>query len=184
MRDIRSDLQERARLFEHEITTVNSRFQNTIEQLQKERDKRVAELNAELASLRVLIESEEVRLGNAQRPVAPGQHQYALSDFLMRKLVEISPVSGEELCSLAVQEGFFAHVESAGRDVHGTLAELVQMNRIRQLADGKLVPVMLSQTLTSRGESQIARTANDEKRGMPRGEADSGLTLRQKLPNV
>ena len=48
MRDIRSDLQERARLFEHEITTVNSRFQNTIEQLQKERDKRVAELNAEL----------------------------------------------------------------------------------------------------------------------------------------
>ena len=96
----------------------------------------------------------------------------------MRKLVEISPVSGEELCSLAVQEGFFAHVESAGRDVHGTLAELVHMNRIRQLADGKLVPVMLSQTLTSRGESHIARTANDVKeRGMPRGEADSGLTL-------
>jgi hypothetical protein len=85
MRDIRSDLQERARLFEHEITTVNSRCQNTIEQLQKERDKRVAELNAELASLRVLIETEEVRLANVQRPVGPGQHQYALSDFLMRK---------------------------------------------------------------------------------------------------
>ena len=81
MRDIRSDLQERARLVEHEITTVNSRFQNTIEQLQKERDKRVAELNAELGTLRVLIETEEARLANAQRPVAPGQHQYTLSDF-------------------------------------------------------------------------------------------------------
>ena len=161
MRDIRSDLQERARLVEHEITTVNSRCQNTIEQLQKERDKRVAELNAELTSLRVLIETEEVRSANTQRPAAPGQHQYALSDFLMRKLVEISPVSGEELCSLAAQEGYFAHVESAGRDVHATLAELVRINRIRQLADGKLVPVMLSQTFSSRGESKIARTAND-----------------------
>jgi chromosome segregation ATPase len=161
MRDIRNDLQERARLVEHEITTVNSRLQNTMEQLQKERDKRVAELNAELTSLRVLIETEEARLANAQRPAALGQHQYALSDFLMRKLVELSPVSGEELCSLAVQEGHFAHVESAGRDVHGTLAELVRMNRIRQLADGKLVPVMLSQTFTSRGETHIARTAND-----------------------
>jgi hypothetical protein len=85
MRDIRNDLQERARLFELEITTVNSRCKNTIEQLHKERDKRVAELNAELTSLRVLIETEEVRLANAQRAVAPGQHQYAISDFPIRK---------------------------------------------------------------------------------------------------
>ena len=69
MRDIRSDLQERANLIEQEIANAVGHFERAIERLQGERDTRVAELKAELAVLGVLIESEQQRMPNDQRPI-------------------------------------------------------------------------------------------------------------------
>ena len=40
MRDIRSDLQERATLIEEQIRAAHNRFQKTLEELQNERDAR------------------------------------------------------------------------------------------------------------------------------------------------
>jgi len=69
MRDIRSDLQERANLIEQEIANAVGHFERAIERLQGERDTRVAELKAELAVLGVLIESEHQRMPNDPRPI-------------------------------------------------------------------------------------------------------------------
>ena len=44
MRDIRSDLQERTSFIEEQITSVYAQFEKAIQQLQSERDARVAEL--------------------------------------------------------------------------------------------------------------------------------------------
>jgi hypothetical protein len=74
MRDIRSDLQERANLIEQEIANAVGHFERAIERLQGERDTRVAELKAELAVLGVLIESEHQRMPNDPRPIE-SEHQ-------------------------------------------------------------------------------------------------------------
>jgi hypothetical protein len=49
MRDIRSDLQERAKLIEGQISSAYTHFEKVIEQLQSEHDARVAEFKSELA---------------------------------------------------------------------------------------------------------------------------------------
>jgi hypothetical protein len=69
MRDIRSDLQERANLIEEEITAATAHLNKTLEELQIECDARVAQLRAELAVLGVLIESEDQRMPNGLRPI-------------------------------------------------------------------------------------------------------------------
>ena len=68
MRDIRSDLQERSNLIEEQITAVVAHFEKAVDQLQSERDARLAELEAELAALGALIEAEHRRL-----PEDPGR---------------------------------------------------------------------------------------------------------------
>jgi len=58
MRDIRIDLQERARLIEEQISASYAQFEKMIEQLQSERESRVSELKSELAALSKLMEVE------------------------------------------------------------------------------------------------------------------------------
>jgi hypothetical protein len=53
MRDIRSDLQERAKLIEGQISSAYTHFEKVIEQLQSEHDARVAEFKSELAVERI-----------------------------------------------------------------------------------------------------------------------------------
>ena len=67
MRDIRSDLQERANLIEDEISRTGSHF----EQLRRQHDARVGELKAELAALGVLMEAEQQRMLSGPRPIEP-----------------------------------------------------------------------------------------------------------------
>jgi hypothetical protein len=71
MRDIRSDLQERSNLIEEQITAVVAHFEKAVDQLQSERDARLAELEAELAALGALIEAEHRRLPQGPRPMEP-----------------------------------------------------------------------------------------------------------------
>jgi translation initiation factor 2 beta subunit (eIF-2beta)/eIF-5 len=160
MRDIRSDLQERANLIEEEITAAIAHFEKTVEQLQSECDARVAKLRAELAVLGVLIESEHQRMPNSgPRPIET-EHQrtpngprpvalprQTLADFLARKLAQAGARSQDELSRLAAQEGYFPDAERASPAVHATLVDLLRGDRIRQLPDGTLAPAPLSQMI-------------------------------------
>lgn len=81
MRDIRGELQERARLIEREIGEIGSQFERAVERLRAENESRLAELKAELAVLGVLVESEhrrmpsveadQVPMPNGSRPIQP-----------------------------------------------------------------------------------------------------------------
>ena len=64
MRDIRSDLQERANVVEEQIRAICAHFEKVVQQLQSERDARVAELQGTQSMLNQLIEFESAFMGN------------------------------------------------------------------------------------------------------------------------
>jgi hypothetical protein len=74
MRDIRSDLQERANFLEEQIKGVYAHFEKAAQQLQSERDARVAELQGAHTMINKLVEFEAgfmdnvVTLSNPQAP--------------------------------------------------------------------------------------------------------------------
>jgi hypothetical protein len=72
MRDIRTDLQERANLIEEQIRAAHAHFETVVQQLQSERDARVAELNGPLTVIHKLMEYEDrgnvVTLANPSAP--------------------------------------------------------------------------------------------------------------------
>ena len=59
MRDIRGDLQERAVLVDEQIRAAAAHFDKAIQQLQTERDARIADLKAGLAMIAKFMEFEE-----------------------------------------------------------------------------------------------------------------------------
>ncbi len=73
MRDIRNDLEERAKLVEREATDVLAYFDKKLEELKHEHAVRMGELKGELAALNVLTESEEQRIQNEPQSVEPAQ---------------------------------------------------------------------------------------------------------------
>ncbi len=73
MRDIRSDLEERAKLIESEATDILAYFDKRLEELKREQADRMGKLKAELAALSVLMESERQRTQNEPQPVEPVQ---------------------------------------------------------------------------------------------------------------
>ena len=160
MRDIRIDLQERARLIEEQISASYAQFEKMIEQLQSERESRVSELKSELAALSKLMEVEHRRMANVlplatqapapQSSPAPQQSpgpQLSLSDFIMRSLNEAGAMSKDDILSLALNDGYFADAESADRGVQASLIVLHRNEHIRQLQDGTFAPSTLSQTI-------------------------------------
>jgi hypothetical protein len=64
MRDIRGDLQERAILVDEQIRAAVAHFDKAIQQLQTERDARIADLKAGLAMIAKFMEFEERFLHN------------------------------------------------------------------------------------------------------------------------
>jgi hypothetical protein len=58
MRDIRSDLQERANASEEEIRAINADYEKMIEQLQKEREEKLARVKMKFDLISKLIEFE------------------------------------------------------------------------------------------------------------------------------
>lgn len=163
MRDIRNDLAQRARLVEEQISAAYGEFERRLEQLQAERDARIADFQSELAALSKLMESEQRRLANEteqQRrmpseapltlPPATQPPQHSLADFIMHKLNEMGPLSKDNLVNLALQEGIFADAESADHGVHATLVNIIRNEHIRQLHDGTFVPNTLPPALRAR----------------------------------
>ncbi|MEZ5875764.1 MAG: hypothetical protein R3D30_13435 [Hyphomicrobiales bacterium] len=69
-------------------------------------------------------------------PLRQGPSQMRLADFLMRKLGEIGPLQQNELCRLAVQEGYFPDSDGADQIVQETLMQTVKAGFVRQLSSG------------------------------------------------
>ena len=65
MRDIRGDLQERARLVEQQINAAQNQFEKLLEQLKNEHDSRAIDLKATLNAVNMVIEIEYRRFGSA-----------------------------------------------------------------------------------------------------------------------
>ena len=143
MRDIGSDLQERLALMEERIRTAHAQCEEKIKQLQNERDARVAELKESMAMLAKLVEFEQREIGN----VPPDSPQHSLADFIERKLMELGPLSRDDLCNLAIKEGLYRDIQSAAQTVEPTLFALGCEKRIRTLPDGTFALPMLSQAI-------------------------------------
>ena len=155
MRDIRSDLQERANLLEEQINSAHGQFEKYLEQLRSEQDARLKDLRAELEAVQALLAIELRRHGGAQpapktqaQPQAQAQPQpqarqskQPLADFLIRKLADLGPMPQEAIQHLAVQEGYFADGD-AERGVQAVLMHVVKAGNIRQLPNGDFAEVI------------------------------------------
>ena len=71
MRDIRSDLQERAKMLDEQIKAARDQFDRLIEQLNQEHDGKVEDLKAELDAIKLLMGFEHRRLGNVTPSAQP-----------------------------------------------------------------------------------------------------------------
>ena len=71
MRDIRSDLQERADLAQDRIKAPDIHFERMVEQLRNEHDASVADSKAGLAMIAKLMEFEERQMANLSRDGPP-----------------------------------------------------------------------------------------------------------------
>src|SRR3974390_2308008 len=149
MRDIQSDLQERATLIEERIRAAHEHFQKTFEQLQNERDARIADLKSGLAMIAKFMEYEQQFFGNVSPPV-PSSPLVALADLFMRKLNEVGPMSREELVDMAVKQGFFPDAETALQGVHPMVVNMLRSELIRELPNGTFAPPTMSQAIKLR----------------------------------
>ena len=64
MRDIRSDLEERAHIIQEQVRVAYAHFERMAQQLQSERDARIADLKGSLAMIEKLIQFETGIMGN------------------------------------------------------------------------------------------------------------------------
>jgi hypothetical protein len=64
MRDIRTDLQERADICQDQMRSVCAQFEKMVQRLQSERDARLAGLKSTLAAIGKLLEYERGTMGN------------------------------------------------------------------------------------------------------------------------
>ena len=148
MRDIRSDLQERATLIDEQIRAAVAHFDKTVQQLQTERDARIAELKSGLAMIAKFMAFEERFL--AKPPEVPASPLLALAELFLRKLNDAGQMSRQELIDMAVKEGFFHDAETAAQGVHPMLVSMLRSELIREVSDGIFTPPTLSQMIKLR----------------------------------
>ena len=152
MRDIRSDLQERANLLEEQISAAQGQFEKYLEQLRAEQEGRVKDLKSELEAVESLLLIEQRRHGvapaapaapngQAQPQSQPRKPQQPLADFLVRKLAELGPMPRDAIQRLAVEEGYFADGD-AERGVQAVLMHVVKGGTVRQLPNGDFAEVI------------------------------------------
>jgi hypothetical protein len=149
MRDIRSDLQERATLIDEQIRATYAHFKKIFDQLQSERDAKLTDLKSGLAMIDKFMEFDQRFSANVSPPV-PSSPLVALADLFMHKLNETGSMSREELVDLAVKEGLFPDAESALQAVHPMLVNMMRSELIRELSNGTFAPPTLSQAIKLR----------------------------------
>ena len=149
MRDIRSDLQERATLIDEQIKGAYDHFERSIRQLQNERDARISELQSALSMIAKFIEFEDRNMPNVTQTV-PSSPLVALADRVMQALNDAGRMTRQELIDMAVKEGFFSDAESATQGIHPMLTSLVRSELIRELPNGAFAPPTMSQAIKLR----------------------------------
>ena len=148
MRDIQSDLQERAALIDEQIRATVAHFDKTIQQLQMQRDTRIAELKSGLAMIAKFMEFEERFLPKpSEVPTSP---LLALAELFLRKLNDAGRMSRQELIDMSVKEGFFPDAETAAQNVHPMLVTMLRSELIREVSEGIFIPPTFSQTIKLR----------------------------------
>jgi len=96
-------------------------------------------------------EAQPRRYDPVQRDQGPAQAQrQPLADFLIRKLGEAGHMSLEDLCGVAIQEGYFAEGDNPDRTVHTTLMNVVKAGFIRQMPNGTFAPASVMDTIRLR----------------------------------
>jgi hypothetical protein len=148
MRDIRGDLQERAVLVDEQIRAAAAHFDKAIQQLQTERDARIADLKAGLAMIAKFMEFEERFLHTTPR-VPPASSLVALGELFLKKL-NAGQMSKQELIDMAVTEGFFPDADTAAQGVHPMLVSMLRSELIREVSEGTYMPPTFSQTIKLR----------------------------------
>jgi hypothetical protein len=149
MRDIRGDLQERAILVDEQIRAAAAHFDKAIQQLQTERDARIADLKAGLAMIAKFMEFEE-RFLHTTPPVTPASPLVALAEVFLKKLNNAGQMSKQELIDMAVTEGFFPDADTAAQGVHPMLVSMLRSELIREVTEGTYMPPTFSQTVKLR----------------------------------
>ena len=64
MRDIRGDLEERANIIQEQLKASYAHFEKVVQQLQRERDTRIADLNQTLVMIEKLMQFESGVMDN------------------------------------------------------------------------------------------------------------------------
>jgi hypothetical protein len=103
---------------------------------------------------RAPLAAAPAREGEHEQPrpaerVSQAPQQPPLADFLIRKLSELGAMTFEDLCHIAVQEGYFANGD-VDRGVHVTLTNVVKAGFIRQQPDGTFSPATVMDTIRLR----------------------------------
>jgi hypothetical protein len=80
MRDIRSDLEERAHIIEEQLRAVYGHFERAVQQLQNERDARVSDLKGALAMIDKLMQFEAGVMDKVVTLENPSPSQPSLAD--------------------------------------------------------------------------------------------------------
>jgi hypothetical protein len=80
MRDIRSDLEERAHIIQEQVKVAYAHFERMAQQLQSERDARIADLKGSLAMIEKLIQFETGIVSNVVKPENAPASQPSLAD--------------------------------------------------------------------------------------------------------
>ena len=80
MRDIRSDLEERAHIIQEQVRGAYAHFERMVQQLQSERDARVADLKGSLAMIEKLIQFETGIVSNVVKLENAPASQPSLAD--------------------------------------------------------------------------------------------------------
>ena len=136
MRDIRSDLQERANLIDEQIKAACDHFERSVRQLQNERDARISEMQSALSMVANFIEFEDRNYGPSVTQGISSSPLISLADRFMQALNDVEQMTRQDLMEMAVKEGFFSDAESARQGIHPMLASLVQSELIRELPNG------------------------------------------------
>jgi hypothetical protein len=80
MRDIRSDLEERAHIIEEQLRAAYAHFERAVQQLQNERDARVSDLKGTLAMIDKLMQFESGVIDKVVTLENPSPSQPSLAD--------------------------------------------------------------------------------------------------------
>ena len=80
MRDIRSDLEERAHIVQEQVKAAYAHFERMAQQLQSERDARVADLKGTLAMIDKLMQFETSAMDKVVTLEHPPASQPSLAD--------------------------------------------------------------------------------------------------------